>query len=135
MIFGPLVGLSLVVTVSADPRITLPTNHPTLDDARPHLTMQQKAAALQPLIHSATDCVVKAVTASPRFVQSVKIGNVGDLIVGSMSSCSNAMHAMIDEHDRLFGKGTGEAFFMGPYLDSLPGTVDKLVRGTESKAK
>jgi hypothetical protein len=37
---------------------------------------------------------------------------------------------MIDAHDRLFGAGSGEAFFMGPYLEGLPLTVDKLVKDT-----
>ena len=32
---------------------------------------------------------------------------------------------MIDAYDRYFGEGTGEAFFMGPYLDVLPKIVIK----------
>jgi hypothetical protein len=35
------------------------------------------------------------------------------------------MRAMIDEYDRYFGDGMGEAFFMGPYLDVLPRVVNK----------
>ncbi len=30
---------------------------------------------------------------------------------------------MIDTYDRYYGEGTGEAFFMGPYLDVLPKAV------------
>ena len=30
---------------------------------------------------------------------------------------------MIDAYDRYYGEGTGEAFFMGPYLDVLPKAV------------
>jgi hypothetical protein len=30
---------------------------------------------------------------------------------------------MIDAYDRYYGEGTGEAFFMGPYLDVLPRAV------------
>ena len=33
---------------------------------------------------------------------------------------------MIDAYDRFFGDGTGEAFFMGPYLDALPDAVGTL---------
>jgi hypothetical protein len=33
---------------------------------------------------------------------------------------------MIDAYDRFFGDGTGEAFFMGPYLDTLPAAVSQL---------
>jgi hypothetical protein len=32
---------------------------------------------------------------------------------------------MIDAYDRYFGEGSGEAFFMGPYLDILPRVVIK----------
>jgi hypothetical protein len=33
---------------------------------------------------------------------------------------------MIDAYDRFFGDGSGEAFFMGPYLDALPAAVNTL---------
>jgi len=32
---------------------------------------------------------------------------------------------MITAHDRYFGAGSGEEFFMGVYLDALPGAVIK----------
>jgi hypothetical protein len=35
------------------------------------------------------------------------------------------VRAMIDGYDRYFGEGTGQAFFMGPYLDDLPNIVIK----------
>jgi hypothetical protein len=55
-----------------------------------------------------------------------------ELIVEPMKTCQDAMRAMIDAHDRLFGAGTGEAFFMRPYLDVLPATVNRLIdRGSE----
>jgi hypothetical protein len=37
---------------------------------------------------------------------------------------------MIDAYDRYFGDGTGQAFFMGPYLDVLPAAVTKWARDT-----
>jgi hypothetical protein len=40
-----------------------------------------------------------------------------------MPSCVTPVRAMIDAYDRYFGRGTGEAFFMGPYLDVLPKAV------------
>ena len=42
-----------------------------------------------------------------------------------MPTCGALVRAMIDAHDRYFGNGTGEAFFMGPYLDVLPTAVSK----------
>ena len=43
-----------------------------------------------------------------------------------MPSCVGPVRAMIDAYDRYFGDGTGEAFFMGPYLDALPAAVSTL---------
>ena len=39
------------------------------------------------------------------------------------------LSAMIDAHDRLYGEGSGHAFFMGPYLEVLPAAVSRQVRG------
>jgi hypothetical protein len=40
---------------------------------------------------------------------------------------------MIDAYDRYFGDGTGEAYFMGPYLDELPVAVGKWVQQISAK--
>jgi hypothetical protein len=45
------------------------------------------------------------------------------LIVASMPSCRTSVRAMIDAYDRYYGEGTGESFFMGPYLDVLPRAI------------
>jgi hypothetical protein len=42
------------------------------------------------------------------------------------------MRAMIEAHDRIYGEGSGETFFMGPYLDMLPVTVIKAVKNTKN---
>jgi len=62
------------------------------------------------------------VLTDPRYGK--KAGTVlSDLIVASMPSCLTPVRAMIDAYDRYYGEGTGEAFFMGPYLDVLPKAV------------
>ncbi len=63
-----------------------------------------------------------AVVANPRY-GAEPAAALGDLIVASMPSCVTPVRAMIDAYDRYFGQGTGEAFFMGPYLDVLPKAV------------
>ena len=90
------------------------------------LSTQQKSAATAPLVRSATDCIVRAVVADPRYGSkpAAEFGSeLGDLIVASMPSCATPVRAMIDAYDRYYGDGTGEAFFMGPYLDVLPKVV------------
>ena len=115
MIVAPLLGAALVVNVA-----TSPLNGPAAGEA--NLTLQQKAAATEPLVRSATDCIVRAVMSDPRFGAEPHAA-VGDLIVESIRSCRTPVRAMIDAYDRYYGEGSGEAFFMGPYLDVLPKAV------------
>jgi hypothetical protein len=114
MILAPLFGTALVVAVATGP----------LDDstASRNLSAQQKSAATQPLVRSATECIVHAVVADPRYATQASAA-LGDLIVASMPSCVTTVRAMIDAFDRYYGEGSGEAFFMGPYLDVLPKAV------------
>jgi hypothetical protein len=90
------------------------------------MSAQQKSAAVQPLVRSATECIARAVAVDPRFGTH----DLGDLIVESMQNCIGPVRAMIDAYDRYFGDGTGQAFFMGPYLDVLPAAVTKWARDT-----
>jgi hypothetical protein len=117
MIIAPLLGTALVVAVA-----TAPSADPA---APPALSAQQRAAAAAataPLVRSATACIVHTVIADPRYRKNTA-ATLGELIVQSMPACLTPVRAMIDAYDRSYGEGTGEAFFMGPYLDVLPGAV------------
>jgi|SRR5215475_3193006 len=116
MILAKLAGAVLIVSVATGPLIDP-------KGSAIQLSNQQKNAAVQPLVRSATDCIVQAVVADARF-RAPDVG-LGDLIVDSMTACLGPVRAMIDAYDRYFGDGTGEAFFMGPYLDVLPAAVNK----------
>jgi hypothetical protein len=118
MMLAPLAAATLVVATA-----TGPTAEPRLS---PSLSMEQKSAAMEPLMRSATECIARAVSANPGFGQ--RNADLGDLIVASMSRCTAQVRAMIEAYDRYFGDGEGEAFFMGPYLDVLPAAVTKWVR-------
>jgi hypothetical protein len=126
MISAPFVGLSLLVSIATGP--TTDSNMPNS-----HLSAEQKNAALQPYLRTATECVAKTVVADPRFGDRKSAGNFADLIVDSMPSCAEPMRAMIGAYDRYFGEGSGEAFFMGPYLDVLPTAVSKWVQKYSEK--
>lgn len=119
MIFAPLIGTALVVAVATGP--TDPSGLET------RLTSQERIAATEPLIRAATKCIVHAVATDPRYSQ--KPAALGDLIVASMPTCVSPVRAMIDAYDRYYGEGSGEAFFMGPYLDVLPQAVLDAGRG------
>ena len=119
MILAALAAATLVVSVA-----TGPTTQPS---ALPPMSVQQKSAAMQPLLRSATECIARTVTVDPRF--AARETPLGDLIVDAMPACLTPVHALIDAHDSYYGTGTGEAFFMGAYLDALPGAVDKWTKG------
>jgi hypothetical protein len=124
MIAAPLFGAALVIAVATGPALG-----PATDTTK--LPAEQKMVATEPLVRSATDCIVHAVTADPRF--GGEAGPLlGDLIVSAMPTCRPAVRAMIDAYDRYYGEGTGEAFFMGPYLDVLPKAV---VAGSKNAAQ
>ena len=118
MILAPLAAAALIVSAATGPNVE---SRPV-----PILSLQQKSAAMQPLVRSATDCIARTVSADPRLGQ--RSADLGDLIVASMSSCSAQVRAMIDAYDRHFGDGEGETFFMGPYLDVLPIAVSRWIR-------
>jgi len=116
MILAPLAGVALIVSVATGP-IADPKGSTI------QLSAPQKNAAVQPLVRSATECIARTVSTDARFRRHEM--PLGDLIVESMTSCVEPVRAMIDAYDRYYGDGTGEAFFMGPYLDVLPAAVDK----------
>ena len=72
-----------------------------------------------------------AQTGSPapdgRFRRDDPAANLGDLIVDAVPRCLTPVRAMIDAHDRYFGAGSGEEFFMSVYLDALPNAVIKAI--------
>jgi hypothetical protein len=123
MILESLFGLSLVMNVSLD-TATPPAN----PAAWMQMSVRQKDAALLPLVRRATDCIVRKVSADPRYSAQLRPNEFNDLIVDSISGCAKPVRAMIDAHDRMYGNGSGEAFLLGPYLDVLPSAVVRQVR-------
>jgi hypothetical protein len=119
MIIAALVAASIVLPAAADTRGTWP---PAGNGLR-HMSAQQKLAVIRPLVEIANECIARRVTGDPRFTTLAQAGEINGLIVDSVPSCVEAMRALIDAHDRLFGEGAGESYFMGPYLDALPGAV------------
>jgi hypothetical protein len=117
MLIQPLAVFLLVVRVATGGAVAP-------DDNSGRMSMQQKHAATQPLISSATECILKIVVAD-RYPDR----EIGDRIVDAVPVCIAEVRAMIAAFDRYYGNGTGENFFMGPYLDVLPGAVNRRLQG------
>jgi hypothetical protein len=129
MLIATLVAASLVVPAATDAGALWPPAGDFAGHGR-HLSVQQKRALILPLVRSANECIARRVSTHPRFATLAHAGDVNELIVESVPSCLAAVQAMIEAHDRLFGEGAGETFFMGPDLDALPGAVYQMVTGT-----
>jgi hypothetical protein len=110
VIWGPLFAVTLVATVATGP----------VGDQFGPSTGARRGDALKATVNAATECVVRTVAADPRTRQGNLDAIMGELIVDSMPACAAKMREMIEAYDASFGPGSGEAFFMGPYLDLLP---------------
>jgi hypothetical protein len=126
MILAALVGASLLVTSSVVP---VSVDRAMLPGHGMRMPAEQKAAAIRPLVSSATECIARNVSTDPRFATAGG-AEFNSLIVESVPSCADALRSMIDAYDRVYGDGEGETFFMGPYLDSLPDAVTRRVKNS-----
>jgi hypothetical protein len=127
MIVAMLLAGSLLVPAAADPGTTWPPVGDHAGAALRHMSVQQKKAVISPLEVTANRCIAGHVATDSRF-RTASAADVNDLIVESVPSCLTAVRALIDAHDRLFGEGAGETYFMGPFLDALPTAVRDLVK-------
>jgi hypothetical protein len=127
MILEAAFGLSLVL------KISLTTATPASVDPAvwTQMSVPQKDAVLLPMVRKATACIVRAVSADRRYKPETAPGEINDIIVDSFVACRAPVRAMIRVHDRLYGKGSGEAFLLGPYLDVLPAAVIRQVKVKE----
>jgi hypothetical protein len=123
MILETLFGMSLVMRVSLDSQTPAPAPAAWLQ-----LSVPERDAALLPLVQQATQCILRRVSADPRFKSGMRPDQINDLIVDSIAACRREVRTMIDAHDRMYGAGSGEAFLLGPYLDVLPAAVVQQVK-------
>lgn len=87
-------------------------------------SVQQRRKALLPLVRVTTDCITTQV--------AHELGNAAQLDltirqrvdrVWEGGSCFPHLRLLLDQHDRLLGPGSGEAFVNGPYRTDLPRAV------------
>jgi hypothetical protein len=126
MILESVFGLSLVLNVSLAGEVPA-----TKSTTWQQLSVPQRQAALLPKVRRATDCIVRKVSADPRYSADMRPDEINSLIVEKVPACGRVVREMIDAHDRMYGAGSGEAFLLGPYLDVLPAAVVTQVRAKE----
>jgi hypothetical protein len=126
MILSKLVAATFIFGVATGPDVETPVRD---------LSLQQRNAAAQSYVRSATECIARSVTADARFRTDKPADRLGDLIVDAVPHCLKPVHAMIAAYDRYFGEGAGEEFFVGPYLDVLPNVLLKRVETLKAEER
>ena len=93
------------------------------------LTEGQKRKIHLPYIRAATDCVARGILSTPDALRSARLGQLTDAILGIPKGyCGTEIGRMIAAHDQLYGSGTGQSFFTGPYFTDLPRAVGNRLR-------
>ena len=92
------------------------------------VTDAQRRKAHLPFVRATTDCISKTVLRQTDIVQKVQQNQLQSAISNVGSACSQEVQMLIQKHDEIYGYGTGQSFFSGPYLNDLPRAVLSRIR-------
>ncbi|WP_298956014.1 hypothetical protein [uncultured Methylobacterium sp.] len=91
----------------------------------------ERRKLILPQVRAATDCVTTGVKgrlpAPGNQASKQQVQNAIDAVL-TAQGCDEPIKDMIRQHDRVFGQGSGIAFFRGAYLDDLPRAVTSRLR-------
>jgi hypothetical protein len=93
-------------------------------------TEQEKRRLHVPSVTSATNCIVEQVRRDLRPNSSA--ADVSTAINSAMPTCRKGLNRMVDQHDRIYGRGTGRKFLEGPYLHDLARAVSERIESVSS---
>ncbi|MCE4226044.1 hypothetical protein HCU64_20030 [Methylobacterium sp. C25] len=88
--------------------------------ARPEQRVPGKPhPVMAPLEQAATDCFAETVMANPKAIRLAKSGHWYEAagVIGFL--CRPEVSRMVQAHDRLYGRGTGDRYFKGAYAKHL----------------
>src|SRR4051812_11987528 len=88
--------------------------------ARGESSDARKWRTLLPAVRATTDCIARGIAESPPALWHARQENWLEAIKTMEADCSEVGHAMVAEHDRLYGPGTGRTFVGGAYATDLP---------------
>uniref|UniRef100_UPI00301321E9 hypothetical protein n=1 Tax=Methylobacterium nigriterrae TaxID=3127512 RepID=UPI00301321E9 len=102
---------------------------------REKLNKVRRRGAL-PYIRAASSCIAQEVAVAPDREAALKLLASGaDKQDGPLLRCLPKIEAMVAAYDRIYGPGTGQPFYEGPYIKDLPRAVTaRLVIPGEDKA-
>ena len=80
----------------------------------------RKWETLLPTVRASTDCIARAIVASPTALGHARQENWVEAVKTIPDACRRLGSRLVAEHDRLYGPGTGKMFFEGRYAADLP---------------
>ncbi|MCJ2036711.1 hypothetical protein [Methylobacterium sp. J-068] len=79
----------------------------------------QPHAVMSPLERAATDCFAETVLSNPTATRHARAGHWYEAAGVTGFLCRPEVDAMIQAHDRLYGRGTGARYFQNAYTRHL----------------
>lgn len=93
------------------------------------LSEAQKRKIHLPYVRAATNCFARAIIASPEATRLARSVQWGDAVLSTAKGfCQAEVGTLLSTHDQLYGQGTGQAFFVGPYFSDLPRALGNRLR-------
>jgi hypothetical protein len=83
----------------------------------------QPHAVMSPLERAATDCFAETVMSNPAAMRHARAGHWYEAAGVAGFLCRPEVDAMIQAHDRLYGRGTGARYFQNAYTRHLGGEL------------
>ena len=83
-----------------------------------------RAVMVPAYVDRVTSCVGTHVAASANYGKQA----LPDLITEKMAECAQPARELVEIIDDCFGKGVGEQYFLGAYLDTLPRRLEVWIR-------
>lgn len=94
------------------------------------LTEAQKRKIHLPYVRAATNCISQSLLMAPDAVRLAKQGQWADALRAMpKGQCGAEISTLISTHDQLYGAGTGQTFFAGPYISDLPRALGNRLKG------
>lgn len=112
----PSHGLRVLVQSPA----TAPARLPLPAPAQSGPSDAGKWKVLVPTVRASTDCIARAIVASPIALGYARQKSWGEAVGTVSDECKSLRSRLVAEHDRLYGPGTGKRFFEGRYAADLP---------------
>jgi hypothetical protein len=113
------VACAVVLLITEPAASYAETSRDGLMPVLPQVTEGQKWKALLPFVRATSDCFANSIQSEPTLLEAYQQNRLLSLVAAKGAMCLPVVERMIAEHDRIYGQGTGQAFFKGPYASDL----------------